>query len=533
MSAQQRVSHTLDAGLCPPSPKGKNQPTDDDSSTLHSAGGPTLWALDPDAPSPSHIVLSWQRSYATRLFLTDLAVITASSFAVQISRLGLNAGELDAAPIGTLDIALDYTVLTLGLIATWLLALSIMGTRDHRLIGSGFAEYRQVATATLGTFGVLAIAAYFLRMPVARGYVVAAFPIGLVLLLIGRWCWRQWLNGQRARGGYTHRAVVVGDANKTQHVIKQMQRDPHAGYEFAGEVTSFGTTLAPEELEGAPTVRGYESILAMIDKVGADTLVLTSADVLTPPRMRQLGWELERRRVALIVVPALTDVAGPRIHTAPVAGLPLIHVEYPAFTGARYFLKRSFDIAASTLLILLLSPLLLVVALLVLCTSPGPVIFKQQRVGIHGERFTMYKFRSMNPDADAQLQTLLASQGSSDKPLFKVDDDPRITKVGKVLRRYSLDELPQLFNVVNGTMSLVGPRPQVPGEVALYTEWDHRRLLVKPGITGLWQISGRSDLDWEDAIRLDLYYVENWSLVGDIGILYKTIRAVVDSHGAY
>lgn len=532
MSAQQRVSHTLDAGLCPPSPKGKNQPTDDDSSTPHSAGGPTLWALDPDAPSPSHIVHSWQRSYATRLFLTDLAVITASSFAVQMSRLGLNAGELDAAPIGTLDIALDYTVLTLGLIATWLLALSIMGTRDHRLIGSGFAEYRQVATATLGTFGVLAIAAYFLRMPVARGYVVAAFPIGLVLLLIGRWCWRQWLNRQRARGGYTHRAVVVGDANKTQHVIKQMQRGPHAGYEFAGEVTSFGTTLAPEELEGAPTVRGYESILAMIDKVGADTLVLTSADVLTPPRMRQLGWELERRRVALIVVPALTDVAGPRIHTTPVAGLPLIHVEYPAFTGARYFLKRSFDIAASTLLILLLSPLLLAIALLVLCTNPGPVIFKQQRVGIHGERFTMYKFRSMVPDAEAKLSDLQA-QSEGNGVLFKIKDDPRITKVGKVLRRFSLDELPQLFNVLIGDMSLVGPRPPLPKEVEMYDEWTHRRLLVKPGITGLWQVSGRSDLSWEDSVRLDLYYVENWSLIGDIGILYRTIRAVIGSPGAY
>jgi exopolysaccharide biosynthesis polyprenyl glycosylphosphotransferase len=227
------------------------------------------------------------------------------------------------------------------------------------------------------------------------------------------------------------------------------------------------------------------------------------------------------------VAPSLTDIGGPRIHTRPVAGLPLIHVETPRYAGSKLFTKRLFDILGSGALITALSPVLIVLAIMVKVTSPGPVLYKQERVGLNGDHFHMLKFRSMRVNADAELQSLLAAQGSSDKPLFKVQNDPRITSIGRLLRKHSLDEFPQLFNVFLGSMSLVGPRPQRDGEVALYDDAARRRLLLKPGMSGLWQVGGRSSLGWEDAIRLDLYYVENWSITGDIVILWRTIRAVL------
>jgi exopolysaccharide biosynthesis polyprenyl glycosylphosphotransferase len=227
------------------------------------------------------------------------------------------------------------------------------------------------------------------------------------------------------------------------------------------------------------------------------------------------------------MTPGLTDVGGPRIHMRPVAGLPLIHVEMPRYEGRKQFTKRAFDMLGSGILIAVMSIPLIVLACIVKLTSPGPVLYKQERVGLNGEHFNMLKFRSMKVNADAELAALLEAQGRGDKPLFKVKNDPRVTPIGRVLRKYSLDEFPQLFNVFLGSMSLVGPRPQRDGEVALYDNAARRRLLLKPGMSGLWQISGRSTLPWEDAIRLDLYYVENWSLIGDLVILWRTVKAVV------
>ncbi|MFZ5869610.1 MAG: sugar transferase, partial [Actinomycetota bacterium] len=224
--------------------------------------------------------------------------------------------------------------------------------------------------------------------------------------------------------------------------------------------------------------------------------------------------------------------AGPRVHTRPVGGLALLHVEAPRYVGANKVGKTLFDLVVASACIVVLSPLLITIALLVRFTDPGPVIYRQRRIGLNGEPFDMLKFRSMVVDADKRLAELTATNEAAG-PLFKMRDDPRVTRVGRVLRRYSLDELPQLFNVLNRTMSLVGPRPPLPHEVATYEARVARRLLVRPGMTGLWQVSGRSDLSWEDSVRLDLFYVENWSITEDLLILAKTLRAVVSSRGAY
>jgi exopolysaccharide biosynthesis polyprenyl glycosylphosphotransferase len=277
-----------------------------------------------------------------------------------------------------------------------------------------------------------------------------------------------------------------------------------------------------------------EDIPALLAAYGADTVIVTSSHDLPPRRIRELSWSLEPGRRHLVVAPGLTDVGGPRIHVRPAAGLPLVHIETPRYEGFRSTAKRAFDIASAGAGILLLAPLLVVIALAIRIGSPGPVLFRQPRVGRGGERFDMLKFRSMVVDAEARLAEIVeVGRRETNGVMFKMRDDPRVTPIGRFLRRYSLDELPQLFNVLVGSMSLVGPRPPLEREVAVYENHVNRRFLVKPGITGLWQVSGRANLSWEETVRLDLYYVENWSLVGDLVILWRTMRAVVGRDGAY
>ena len=248
--------------------------------------------------------------------------------------------------------------------------------------------------------------------------------------------------------------------------------------------------------------------------------------------MRELAWQLEETGTDLCVAPALLDVAGPRTTIRPVAGLPLLQVDHPELAGGKQVIKAVFDRAVAGLALILLAPLFAVIAVAIRLDDQGPVFFRQTRVGLDGRTFKLCKFRTMVVDAEQRLAQLEAlNEGAG--VLFKMRRDPRVTKVGAWLRRWSLDELPQLFNVLSGDMSLVGPRPALPREVARYGDHMRRRLVVKPGITGLWQVSGRSGLPWEEAFRLDLRYVDNWSLALDLQILWKTWSAVIHGSGAY
>lgn len=476
----------------------------------------------------------WERSrYSRWLLISDSVILLVTVLAAQMLRFGLNDPRVRALPMDSWTVELPYTILSLLLIGTWLLALSVMDARSLRVVGVGTTEYKRLINGTFWTFGGLAIASVTLRSDVARGYVIMAFLLGLGLLIVSRWVWRKWLHNKRSQGYYLHRAVVVGERDKVEHVAREISKDSYLGYSIVGAVTTADHDA--DDVLGIirePEVGRTEPITDLVDQVGADALILVSMDSLSPPELRQIGWAMDERGVGMIVAPALTDIAGPRIHTRPVSGLPLIYIEYPELTGIKYWGKRSFDVVASALLLLLVAPLLLMIALWVKLTSPGPALFVQERVGRHGEPFQMLKFRTMVVDAEDQLLGLVQhSQGNG--PLFKLKDDPRVTRVGSFLRRYSIDELPQLVNVLRGEMSLVGPRPPLLCEVATYERWVHRRLLVKPGMTGLWQVSGRSDLSWEDSIRLDLYYVENWSMTGDLVLLWKTARTVITRDGAY
>lgn len=473
---------------------------------------------------------TWQRSYAFRLFLSDVTVIAIAVFVAHYFWFRDTVVNL-AAPDAP-GVKLDYTMISAMLVIAWMLVLDVFATRDHKVIGSGTLEYKRIADATIWLFGLFAITAFLFRIDFARGYFLTALPLGFFLLLASRWGWRQWLRKRQQGGSYVSRTLLLGERNKSAHVARTIQRTAGTGLDIVGALTRAGTaTKGP--VADVPVLGGYADLMSAIESASADTVVLTGADEISPDDMRRIGWELEALGVELIVAPALTDIAGPRIHARPVAGLPLIHVSYPTLEGAKRVYKRAFDIVGSGLLIVLGSPILIAVAIAVKRSGPGNILYRQVRIGRRGKEFGMLKFRSMVQDADDQLESLLDAQGTSDKPLFKVTNDPRITPVGKFLRKYSLDEIPQLFNVLFGEMSLVGPRPQRAAEVALYDDAAYRRLIMKPGMSGLWQVSGRSNLSWEDSIRLDLYYVENWSLTTDITILFRTVRAVVTPEGAH
>ena len=476
--------------------------------------------------------LAWVRAYARRLFVTDLVIIVVVVFGSQLIRFrprGAGLNIRDAT--GLLNFAVGYTAVSAIIVVAWMLSLDFFATRDHKIIGTGSAEYKLTIDATIRLFGIFAIIAYLTQAQIGREYLLLALPVGLILLVFARWLWRQWLVKKRENGEYMYRVLLLGQTTKVEHVAESIQRAGSSGLRIVGAVTKSGT-VARDLIPGVPVLGGFGDVLRVVDEAEIDTLILTSADDLGPRDVRRLGWDLESRNVSLIVAPALTDVAGPRIHTRPVAGLPLIYVDYPIFEGRKHKAKRGFDILASSILLVLLSPVLLWLAIAVRHDSPGPAFFRQERVGLNGRPFRMIKFRSMVTDAEDLLPSLL-DQSDGNGVLFKLKSDPRVTKVGGFLRKHSLDELPQLFNVIGGSMSLVGPRPHPASDVMRYEAVDRRRLLVQPGLTGLWQVGGRSRLSWEESVRLDLYYVENWSLTGDFVILWRTIKAVTRSDGAY
>ena len=472
------------------------------------------------------VPFDWSRTYSRRIAFTDLLVLYWVVFGVQIAYFGFDSSNVAVAGQLT-ELRVSYYAFSIALIVAWMVMLQLYNTRDYRVLGGGSQEYKNIADSTARLFGLVAVVSYLFKLDVARGYILIALPLGIVVLMFSRWMWRQWLSIKRRNGEYSARVVLVGSPATALHIARELARHPEEGYHVVGACVTRGA--AGEMLPGTSIriLGGVDDSLRALDEASADTLVVTGAEELGPQQIKKLSWGLEAGQRHLIVAPSLTDIGGPRIHTRPVAGLPLIHVETPRYAGSKLFTKRLFDILGSGALIATLSPVLIVLAIMVKATSPGPVLYRQERVGLNGNHFHMLKFRSMRVNADAELQSLLAAQGSNDKPLFKVQNDPRVTSIGRLLRKHSLDEFPQLFNVFFGSMSLVGPRPQRDGEVALYDDAARRRLLLKPGMSGLWQVGGRSSLGWEDAIRLDLYYVENWSITGDIVILWRTVKAVL------
>lgn len=382
-------------------------------------------------------------------------------------------------------------------------------------------------------FAAVAVLAYLLRMEIGRGYLGFAAPLGLALILGGRMWWRRWLHSRRETGTYQSGILVIGHRDKAAGLIGELHKNARVGFTVLGVCVPTGEIIDGELIGGVPVLGGMDRAAEIAERIGASAVAVTGADAITSETVRQLGWDLEGKGIDLALTLSLVDVAGPRVLMRPVNGLPMMYVDEARFTGGKYVLKSLFDWAMAAMITVVLLPVLAVVAILVRATSTGPVLYRQERIGKDGRRFRIFKFRTMVVGADKRLAEVLAEQGAGSVGMFyKPTNDPRVTPIGRALRKYSLDELPQLLNVLLGHMSLVGPRPQIDAEVAQYDRAAHRRLRVKPGLTGLWQVSGRSTLAPEDGIRLDVSYVENWTLFGDMLILARTIRVVTSGDGA-
>ncbi len=466
---------------------------------------------------------TWHSRYLRRLVPCDLLVALTAGLA------GL-ATQTAQTPTVFALYALGVPLTALVWVTT---IAAVDGYATRRLATSGH-QLRALARAALVILAAVAIVAYLTDLGLSRLYLIVVMTVLVTGSLVTRLVLHRWLLSHRRHGLLMQRTVVVGRADSAQALVHSLASDPGQGLLPVAVCASDidGADVRASTIGGVPVLGSPQSAIEAVDISDAEVVAVASHPDLAGPALRRLTWALEDRGVELIVAPGLLDVAGPRLSIRPSQNLSLLHVERPAAGRVHVISKSLMDRCLAAALVLALSPALLVIALAVRLGDGGPVFFRQQRVGVRGEPFAMLKFRTMVVDAEAHLAKLAASSDGNGV-LFKMRDDPRVTRAGRVLRRYSLDELPQLFNVLRGEMSLVGPRPPLPREVDQYEPDAQRRLRVKPGMTGLWQVSGRSDLSWEESLRLDLHYVDNWSPVGDLHILFRTVNAVVNGPGAY
>nr|WP_253261106.1 sugar transferase [Rhodococcus ruber] len=465
------------------------------------------------------------------MFWTDNLIVVLAVVLAHVVRFG-ESDLLATTPYPEVN----YAVVSVCLVVAWAGTLALFRTRSRRVIGSGYEEYQRVISGTLRLFGAIAIVDLVSKVDLARGYLAIALPIGLLTLLFSRWVWRKVIASKRRRGHYQTSVLIVGGEQAVRHMADSFHRREAEGYRVVGVCVPRYAGARGDHIEvdgGKIAVYGDErSIGDALKESGADTVVVTATETLGHEGIRNLVWELEPHEADLVVATGVVDVAGPRLEMRPVAGLPLIHVEKPSYHGAKRSGKRAFDLFFSIIALIVLAPVLALVAIAIKLDSKGPILYRSERIGLDGKPFGMIKFRSMVTDAERHVVSLMDRNDGAGL-LFKMRDDPRVTRIGRIIRRYSIDELPQFINVIRREMSVVGPRPPLRREVENYDGNIRRRLLVRPGITGLWQVSGRSDLSWDEAVRLDLSYVENWSMVSDFMIIAKTVKAVVSSDGAY
>lgn len=461
-------------------------------------------------------VASWRRTavrYRRSAVAIDAAVAGAVTAAV--------TWAVYAEPIIVLAASAASTLVFLALL--WIVKGYEIGA-----LGDGPGEYQAVLRAgAIGAFGLMA-ASYLGQLDLSRMLVLVGVPALVAGAVLARYAHRRLLHRARAAGRAMRRTVVVGDPADVRRVSRDLRSATYHGYAVEGvclpEVGRVG------EIDGLPVLGATADVVQLASDRSVEVVVVAGS-ALSGEGLRRLSWALGRVGSQLVVAPDLLEVARPRLSVRPTAGLSLLEVEVDP-PRRRLLVKSVMDRVLSAVGLVVCVPVIAIAAIAVRADSPGPAFYRQTRVGVDGRTFTMWKLRTMYLDADARRTALLA-QSDRDGVMFKMRADPRVTRVGRVLRRFSVDELPQVVNVLRGDMSLVGPRPPLVEEVEAYPDPAQRRLHVRPGLTGLWQVSGRADLTWEESVRLDLRYVDNWSVAMDLTILWKTVRAVLRGSGAY
>jgi exopolysaccharide biosynthesis polyprenyl glycosylphosphotransferase len=468
-------------------------------------------------------VNGWEPRYRRFVITSDVLVTLLTAVVV---------GGLISA-----DGAALFKDLTLGFLTviTVICSLAMNRAWHPTVLGQGADEYVRLGRGMFAGAVALGLAGLATGVVSTRPWVFVVIPSIAVLALGFRYLLRQVLHRARYEGECLLPVMAAGSIDTVRDLIKRTKDAPHVGWRVDAVCTVDGAGDSGSdgmEVDGVSVIGSFSDLADHVRRGGYRIVAVTADQYWTPRRLQRLAWQLEGSGAEMVVAPTLMEVAGPRLHVSGVLGMPLLRVSAPAFTGMRRVVKGVMDRVGSFVLITLGLPFMLAAAVAIMVDSRGPVFYRQRRVGKDGKEFTILKFRTMVRDAD-RVKHQLAAVNEGAGVLFKMRRDPRVTRVGAILRRYSIDELPQLFNVFTGVMSLVGPRPPLPEESARYEPDVRRRLLVKPGLTGLWQVSGRSDLSWEEAVRLDLRYVEDWSLAMDAMILWKTFRAVLGGQGAY
>ncbi|MEU1367402.1 sugar transferase [Streptomyces sp. NPDC005803] len=464
----------------------------------------------------------WEQRYRRAVMTSDTV---ATAFVV--ASIGNFFGARDAANWHE-----KWGILAFGTELLVLVALTVSRSWAPAVLGQGAEEFRRLGRSLFAATVVLALGGIALTSRNIKLWIFVAIPAIALITMTARYVLRLWLHRQRQEGRCLRPVLAAGSLATVRDLITRTRKFPHLGWRVDAVCTTDGLGFDGDHVDGVPVVGRLTDVAGHMRRDGYRVLAVTPDPHWSPDRLRRLAWNLEGSDAEMVVAPVLMEVAGPRVHVDAVLGIPLLRVSMPTFTGGRRAVKGVVDRIGAVILLVLFAPLMVFVGLLVVADSRGGAFYRQRRVGKDGREFTILKFRSMVAGAD-RARAELADLNEGAGLLFKLRRDPRVTRVGAVLRRYSIDELPQLFNVLTGSMSLVGPRPPLPEESAAYGPDIRRRLLVKPGLTGLWQISGRSDLSWDEAVRLDLRYVEDWSLALDTVILWKTLRAALYGQGAY
>jgi exopolysaccharide biosynthesis polyprenyl glycosylphosphotransferase len=468
----------------------------------------------PEAAAPAEVDPLY--SVSVRAFLLDAGIL-GTSMSLYIWAM-INAGYLYDR--------IETPLTGAALVVWWLLLILLRGGYEARFLGVGSEEFKRIVTATMTLLAAISIAAYVLPVAPPLRLVLPSLVIGLMLVLLGRWLLRVWLGRQRVAGRFQQSTLVVGDRLRAAALSEAFANDPVAGF------TVVGTVQPPRAAGESGTIDDWlADVMAWISTHNVHAVAVAESTAVDPDLVRRLAWQLEGPRIDLLVSPALSDVAGPRVSARPAAGLPLLHLDEPSLTGPKRALKRMGDLAVAIPGLVVLSPFFVLIAIAIKLDSLGRVFYVSDRIGRSGESFRCVKFRTMIVGADAMRDDVIGEPDDEISDRYR--EDRRVTRVGHFLRRWSLDELPQLLNVVTGSMSLVGPRPMLPSELELLGDEENRRHLTKPGMTGLWQISGRKEVSWEDRMRMDLHYIETWSIALDLVIIGKTAKAVISGQGAY